>query len=332
MDLVDLGTLEGGEISDAADLNERGTVVGSSEGRVEGAVFTRAVRWAAEADRDPDETPVPTPLPALRSDGRGNSEATAVDARGTAVGSAQDDDWEWRAVRWVDDETVEPLGSLGDGPTSSRAHGVDNRGTVVGHAAADGDVVRAFRWTETEGMHGLGTLRSDGEGRSAATAAVDDGSVVGYSETDDGPVHAFRWTERGGMTDLGALDGDDASAAFGATPTTVVGRSLRSAEFASRTATMWTDGERVELGTFRADNSGYSDAYDVACDVVVGESQVDAGVGHACYWADGRLSDLGTLRADGIGRSRASAVNASGVVVGQSGTDDQEQHAVQWTP
>lgn len=331
MDLVDLGTLEGGAVSDAADLNERGTVVGSSEVQVDAAVFTRAVRWAADADVDPDEAPTPAPLPTLRSDGRGNSEAAAVNARGTVVGSAQDADWEWQAVRWVDDETVEPLGSLEGGPENSRAHDIDNRGTVVGHASAEDNVVRAFRWTEKEGMHGLGTLRSDDGGRSVATAAADDGSVVGYSETDDGPVHAFRWSEREGMVDLGTLDGDDASAAFGATPTTVVGRSLRSSDFATRTATMWTDGEPVELGTFRADNSGYSDAYGVACDVVVGESQVDAGVGHAFYWADGRLSDLGTLRPNGTGRSRASAVNAGGVVVGQSETDDEELHAVRWT-
>lgn len=329
MDLVDLGTLEGGTVSGAADLNERGTVVGSSETRVEEAVFTRAVRW--DADADPDETPTPVSLPTLRSDGRGNSEATAVDARGTVVGSAQDADWGWQAVRWLDDETVEPLGTLGDGPTNSRAHGIDNRGTVVGHASTEGDVVRAFRWTESDGMRELGTLRSDGEGRSVATAAADDGSVVGYSETDDGPVHAFRWTEREGMTDLGTLDGDDASTAFDATPTTVVGRSLQSADFATRTATLWTDDRRVELGTFRADNSGYSDAYGVACDVVVGQSQVDAGVGRAFRWVDGRLSDLGTLRPNGAGRSRATAVNASGVVVGQSQTADDELHAVRWT-
>jgi probable HAF family extracellular repeat protein len=350
MEIIDLGTLAERGVSEATDLNGRGVVVGWSGTTVEGAQFIRAVQW------EDDE---PTALEPLREDGLGDTEAAAINARGTVVGSAQGSDWGWNAVRWVDDE-LELLGpskrSQGrdhaacessqsedesdetpgnDRPADlqsgdSRALDVNARGTVVGHRDAIDSEVRAFRWTKRDGMVSLGTLRADGAGQSVATAVDDDGTVVGRSVADDGRTHAFRWTKREGMTDLGTLPGDEAGAAFDVESGAIVGWSSRADEFATRTATRWDGETRDSIGTFRVDDTGYSQAYGVVGDVVVGASQVDAGGSHAFAWADDRLFDLGTLRDDDTGQSSAVAANARGSVVGWSQVEDGANHAVRW--
>ena len=350
MEIVDLGTLRERGVSEATDVNARGVVVGWSETTVEGAEFVRAVRW---------EDGEPTAFEPLREDGLGDTDATGINARGMVVGGAQDSDGNWNAVRWVDGEpevlgarskgsrgrgraaggssepgpgSDEPPGTgPGDGQSrGSRATDVNARGTVVGHRAdGDGDAV-AFRWTERDGMVALGTLRDDDAGRSVATAVGNDGTVVGHSAADDGRTHAFQWTKREGMTDLGTLPRDEASAAFDVGAGAVVGWSSRADEFATRTATRWDGGEREGIGTFRVDDTGYSQAYGVVGDVVVGASQVDAGGSHAFAWFDDRLHDLGTLRDDDTGQSSAAAVNAEGHVVGRSQADGAGNRAVRW--
>lgn len=352
MEIVDLGTLGERGVSEATDVNERGTVVGWSETTVEGAQFVRAVRWEDDA---------PVAFEPLREDGLGDTDATGINARGTVVGSAQDSDGNWNAVRWVDEEP-ERLGARSNGSEGrnrvasessdsehasdespgtdpaadvrsrdSRAADVNARGTVVGHFDDGDSEVRAFRWTERDGMVALGTLRDDDAGQSVATAVDDNGAVVGYSAADDGRTHAFQWTKREGMTDLGTLPGDEASAAFDVQSGAVVGWSSRADEFATRTATRWNGGTTDSIGTFRVDDTGYSQAYGVVGDVVVGASQVDAGGSHAFAWFDDRLLDLGTLRDDDTGQSSAVAANARGHIVGWSQVEGGSNHAVRWT-
>lgn len=353
MELVDLGTLDGGDVSQATDVNERGLVVGWSETTVEGSSFTRAVRWSAD-----DEL---TPLAPLREDGRGDSEATGVNSRGTVVGSARGPDWGWRAVRWPDDGPPEPLGHLSTPPDAggessaasasarpvdtadshegasasddSRAADVNARGTVVGHSNTGDGTVHAFRWTARDGMTDLETLRADGTGRSVATAIADNGTIVGQSDADDGQTHAFQWTARDGMTDLGTANTNNASAAFDIHSGTVVGWHSASGTFGTRTATRWRRGTEEALGTFRVGDTGVSQAYGVVGNAVVGVSQVDAGGTHGCAWFDGRMLDLGTLQPEDTGESSAVALNVRGrSVVGWSQTENGSNHAVRWMP
>ncbi|WP_435075228.1 hypothetical protein [Halorubrum sp. HHNYT27] len=323
MEVVDLGTLDGRGVSEATDVNTRGIIVGWSETVVEGAQFVRAVQW------EDDE---PTALGSLREDGLGDTDATGINARGTVVGSAQDSDWNWNAVQWVDDEPERLEARSGESRSrDSHATDVNARGTVVGHFDDGDSEVRAFQWTERDGMVSLGTLRDDETGRSVATAVDDDGTIVGYSVGNDGRTHAFQWTKREGMTDLGTLSGDGSSAAFDVQTGAVVGWYAEDGEFANRTTTRW-DGETLDsIGTFRVDNTGYSQAYGVAGDVVVGASQVDAGGSHAFVWVDDRLIDLGTLSNDDTGQSSAAAANVQGRVVGWSQVDGGNNHAVRWT-
>lgn len=350
MELIDLGTLGGGDSSEATDVNGRGIVVGWSGMTVDGSSFVRAVRW--------NEDNEPMALEPFREDGRGDTEAAGINARGTVVGSARGPDWGWRAVRWVDGDAPEALdvpssppgdgrgtserdraadvGAPGDRRNSARewndtrAADVNDRGTVVGHGEVGDGAVHAFRWTERQGMTDLGTLRSDNTGRSVVTAIDNDGTVVGHSETDDGQTHAFRWTANEGMTDLEPSGANAASAAFDIQSGLVVGWRSQSGEFAGRAATQWRDGSPQDLGTFRVDDSGVSQAYGVLSGAVVGTSQVDAGGSHACGWFDGRMLDLGTLHPDDAGQSSAVAVSVR-AVVGWSETENGANHAVRWT-
>lgn len=321
--ITDLGTLDGGAVSDAADVNDCGTVVGTSETDIDGAVFVHAVRW--DADGEPES------LGTFRSDDRAESRATSVNNRGTVVGAAEGEDRVRRAFRWTDGDGLESLGTACESDRGdSIAYDVNDRGTIVGHTDTDDEEVRAFRWTGGE-MEDLGTLRSDDTGQSGAFAVSNAGTVVGWSETDDGVNHAFRWTDGEGMADLGTLEGHGVSYAFDVTPREiVVGRSYEAGGFDSRRAVRWVDGDAESLGTL-GDEAGYSEAHGSnAAGVVVGTSRADEG-DHAFRWvADAGMEDLGTLLDGDDGESTASSVNARGDIVGASQTPEGERHAVRW--
>ncbi|SFH00979.1 probable extracellular repeat, HAF family [Halopelagius inordinatus] len=321
--ITDLGTLDGGAVSDAADINDCGTVVGTSETDVDGAVFVHAVLWDADGD--------PHSLGTFRSDDRAESRATGVNDRGTVVGAAEGEDRVRRAFRRTEGGELEDLGSLGGSERGdSIAYDVNDRETVVGQSDAGESEVRAFRWTGGE-MEDLGTLRSDDTGQSGAFAVDNAGTVVGWSESDDGTNHAVRWTEAEGMEDLGMLEDHGVSYAFDVTPHgTVVGRSYDPGAFDSRRAVRWVGGGVESLGTLDGD-AGYSEAHGSNVrGVVVGDSRV-GDVEHAFRWTEAEgMTDMGTLLDGDEGASTASGVNARGDVVGASRTPEGERHAVRW--
>ena len=88
------------------------------------------------------------------------------------------------------------------------------------------------------------------------------------------------------------------------------------------------------LGTLKADNSGYSEAYGVSADgkVVVGTAQTDSLLYNAFVWREATgMTGLGTLQAGNSGNSYAEGVSADGkVVVGFSSTDSGNDNAFVW--
>jgi probable HAF family extracellular repeat protein len=96
---------------------------------------------------------------------------------------------------------------------------------------------------------------------------------------------------------------------------------VSSAETSGQRATLWDQGQAIDLGTLGGPFSiahGINDNADV-----VGEASTQSdGVSHAFLWHDGAIADLGTLGGDA---SIAMAINNNGLIVGLSTTEPGQQ-------
>src|SRR5215469_1541883 len=150
--------------------------------------------------------------------------------------------------------------------------------------------------------------------------------------------HAFQWRD-GVLTDLGALPGTNNSYAFSSNQHgQVVGASENGAidpltGFPEISATLWSNGEVIDLGTLGG-NSGWAgnindrgqvvgSALNTIPDSFGGSLAVPpffpmATQLHAFLWERGVITDLGTL---GGSDSQAQYINAQGQIAGQSFTN-----------
>jgi probable HAF family extracellular repeat protein len=125
------------------------------------------------------------------------------------------------------------------------------------------------------------------------------------------------------VTDLGGVN----SIGLAASPSgTVAGQSDASFGF------LWSPGDgMLKLPALPGGDS--SIAYGInAKGVIAGESTANVEgftVDHAVIWTNRKIQDLGTLTT--LGQSRASAINASGRVVGAANPLDDNYHAFLWT-
>ena len=210
--MTDLGTLAGGNRSQAQAVSANGSVVVGHARNTSNE--NRAFRWtSAEGMTD------------LGTLGGNYSYAYAVSANGSVVvGYAHNTSNENRAFRWTSAGMVD-LGTLGGNGSYAQAVSADGS-VVVGNADNSSNENRAFRWTSA-GMVDLGTL---GGNYSIARAVSADGSVVvGHAGNASNQYRAFRWTSAEGMTDLGTLGGNYSYVSgVSANGTTVVGESANA--------------------------------------------------------------------------------------------------------
>ena len=309
---VDLGTL-GGHSSGASAVNAGGQVVGASL-LLDGS--THAFSWT-EASGMID----------LGTLGGNLSSASAVNARGQVVGMSATADGATHAFSWTAAGGMIDLGTLGG--TFSNAVAVNASGRVVGFstiATADQNF-HAFSWTAAGGMIDLGTL---GGAFSFAVGVNASGQVVGNGFTAEGRSHAFSWTMASGMIDLGTLGGDVSFTNAVNARGQVVGVSATAG--AATHGFSWTAaGGMIDLGTL---GGIFTEAHAVnAGGQVVGVSTTAATQVRAFSWTGGAgMIDLGTVGGDGT--SVATAVNASGQVIGYTFVtedDDAPRHAFSWT-
>lgn len=236
--LRDLGTLSGksegvASYTFAADINNRGTVVGLGNVRSEGGgqLETHAFRYANGRMVDLDARP-----------GFTVSGALDVNDAGHITGYASFGNPETWSPFILRGGSFVDLGSLG-GRYGSGAE-INSHDTIVGSSEISvGGPTHAFMYDGT--MHDLGTL---GGSASQATAINDVGTIVGTAALSDGRTHAVIWSN-GTAIDLdpnGAYsDGIDINESG------VVVASV-SFEGGGTRAAVWKDGAMTDLNTLLA--------------------------------------------------------------------------------
>ena len=230
----DLGSLPGHENTTPYDINDAGTVVGSSSDNETGEDLSFI--WNEQEGIQELDAPL----------GGVESFATGINRSGQIVGGSDTSTGQFHAFfRDVNGDAVD-LGAFPDGDGFSEASAVNDRGQVTGTSNGpitsegfiwdeenglrrlapsstltifprdinrSGEIVgetiggptRAFRWTESDGLQYLGTLSGIETDFSTAAGINRWGNIVGASATTEGPAHAFIWSELSGMHDLNEL-------------------------------------------------------------------------------------------------------------------------------
>jgi probable HAF family extracellular repeat protein len=294
LDPVDLGTL-GGPFSGAADINERGQIVGyatTAEGQY------HAVMWDEDGIHDL---------------GGVDASAAAINNHGQIVGSSYSPTGNLRAMLW-DNGHATDLGTLAGGNREADAVDINDRGQIVGSSLTP-DNYHAFLW-ENGVMTDLGTL--PGDDSSVATAINERGDVVGVSyDAGSGlPPRAVLWA-----------DGTIVAIGSSGAPMDINDRGDIAITYDDGRAEVWSQGdvtiiaEPTQPATLRSINNRGN---------LAGFRPVDSGFEQATLWRQGQAVDLGTL---GGPNSIAHAMNERGQIVGISETSSTEftQRAVLWT-
>lgn len=178
----DLGTLAGGDLSQANGINDLGLITGFSNSS---STEPHAVIWTKGAPAQDLGT-----LP-----GGYYSQGLGVNIGGAVACYSNAADGAWHAALWTKSNGMQPLPFLSDQYASASANAINDLGDVAG-----GSGNTAVLWQKSNGYQAesLGTLA--GQGWSSAFAMNNYDQVVGWSG-----FIAFVWTRSGGMQNLNEL-------------------------------------------------------------------------------------------------------------------------------
>ena len=232
----DLGTLPGGALSFATDINATGQIVGSSvEDSVELGSDYHAFLYSGGQMRDLGTLP-----------GGTQSEASDINDSAQIVGSSGEHAFLYSGGQMKD------LGTL-PGGNFSHAWSINNSGQVVGDAdISPGVDHHAFLYSGGQ-MRDLGTL--PGGRASQAYDINDSGQVVGESYTSSDAIHAFLYSN-GQMQDLGTLPSGSGSDAYDINDSgEIVGLALTSSGAVH--AFVYSGGQMYDLNNLIPAGSGW---------------------------------------------------------------------------
>ena len=221
-----------------ADINDDLTVVGTVQ-KPQDLRFTHGFKWSNHH------------LEILEALGGAYSSATAVNAAGDVVGSAQTASSARHAVLWHSKQARD-LGLLAQGDYSS-ARDINDKNDVVGEAnLVPNGKPQAFVWHAGK-MKQLPNL--PGGSVCSAQAINDSGAITGSCDLPKGSGHGVIW-RNGSIEDLGTLgDGDAPSTALDINDQAqVVGTSEVDDKLR---AFIWDKGKMVNLNQRIAPGSGW---------------------------------------------------------------------------
>lgn len=264
-----LGTLQPGEVSEAADVSADGRVVVGYGTLVDPmlGLGPRAFRWTRG-----------TGMQSLGVIGFGffGSTGSGVSGDGlTVVGVSGS-----QGFRWTPPGPMSAVGLL-PGATSAWARGASSDGSVVVGDSSAAGFAQAFRSVSGGAPQPLGALVG-GDGSSSAVDVSADGSVIVGQASSALGTEAFRWTSASGMTGLGLLPGGAAgdisrAASVSADGSVVVGvGTLGPSSLAFRSV----GGGPLQLLGDLGGGDEFSSALGVSADgsIIVGESANAGGI------------------------------------------------------
>jgi probable HAF family extracellular repeat protein len=210
------------------------------------------------------------------------------------------------------DYEVIDTGTLGVG--FSWLSSVNRSGKAVGASLVKPGVAHAILYDVA--TRTMVDLAATDPGYSTANAINDAGMIAGAIGLGAENYFPFAISPSGTWLDLGLLDSELQRSRGAAAVNSlghVAGYTVKGGE---THAFLWRDGAVLDLGTL----GGSSFAFAVNdADQVAGMSAIASGVMHPFLYAQGAMRDLGTL---GGNSGMAFALNASGIVVGASETQD----------
>lgn len=317
--ISDLGVLPQGQISVARAINNRGEVVGTSDGETGVGIYEDLpFLWSARDGMRKLDT----------LDGQ-ECMLYDINERGMIIGGCRTSSDAWHATVWIDGRATDLSSLLG---SSSTVWALNNRGEIAGASRTATDETHAFVWTKQDGKRDLGTL--PGGDWSSALSINNRGDIVGIARTADGSYHAVLWPAGGAIQDLGTLGGERSEATDINDRGQVVGFSYIPGGYETH-AFVWTqqDGMR-DLGTLSGGSMSMAEAINNRGEIVGVSTSAD-GQSLAVLWtAQEGIRDLGTL--PGGSASGATEINDRGQIVGYSYLPvtppiSYGYHAVLWT-
>jgi probable HAF family extracellular repeat protein len=245
--LQDLGTLAGGNISQAYGSNDNDEIIGYANTN-EGTLH--AFFWLPPRGPMQDLGTLP---------GGTTSQAIGVNSVGVVVGFSdyQNSGGTTLAVTWAPDGTIQALPTL-QGTTNSSAGSTNDNNDVVGASSLGGGVFHATLWPSTKGgVRDLGTL--PGGTISYAGYINNHGVIIGGSDSPKQPgiISCVLWDAHLRIHGLGALK---AGNQCGFSQIDDLGRAVGASAAASGAnhAVFWSRRTRLrDLNKFIPRNSGW---------------------------------------------------------------------------